>query len=176
MRAYMRVKMPNTPCEQMFSAPPPNSDIARRSRHFAFVPQTEVDHHVLGPPALPMHGFVGSQDRVAHSLARTGSRCRGGLKRFVNAQNSNRHHVLRLHVAEALGGRGACYEAGCRVAFSNHNCAARRPRNPDLAFPSLCAVAFSPSTRSAMSLAVLNSRRMPRGIWRKPNRPGIRLP
>jgi hypothetical protein len=32
----------NTLCEQMFSASPPNSDIARCNRHFAFVPRAEV--------------------------------------------------------------------------------------------------------------------------------------
>ena len=31
-------KMRNTLCEQMFSASPPNSDIARCGRHFAFGP------------------------------------------------------------------------------------------------------------------------------------------
>jgi hypothetical protein len=36
----LRVKMRNTHPEEMSSALPPNPDIARRGRHFAFVPRT----------------------------------------------------------------------------------------------------------------------------------------
>src|SRR5216684_7341425 len=38
---YIRVRMRNTLCEQMFSASPPNSDIPRCGWHFAFVPATD---------------------------------------------------------------------------------------------------------------------------------------
>ena len=49
--------MRNTLCEQMFSASLPNSDRARRSRHFAFVPIPDFMHcsneglfdHLVGP-------------------------------------------------------------------------------------------------------------------------------
>ena len=38
----VRVKMRNTLCEQMLSDSPPNSDIARCDRHFAFVPRGDI--------------------------------------------------------------------------------------------------------------------------------------
>src|ERR1700680_3390687 len=47
----LRVKLRRTQYEHMFSALPPNSDIARRSRHVSKVPTTEVTRlfdHLVG--------------------------------------------------------------------------------------------------------------------------------
>jgi len=41
-RTPFRVKVRNTHPEKMSSALPPNSDIARRRQHFAFVPEAEI--------------------------------------------------------------------------------------------------------------------------------------
>src|SRR5229473_1431043 len=52
-------QMRNTPCEQMFSASPPHSDIARYDRHFAFVPQAEVVVFAKRPIRLYGHPRIG---------------------------------------------------------------------------------------------------------------------
>jgi len=78
----LRVKLRRTQYEYMFSALPPSSDIARRSRHFAFVP---------GAASTPRARESLLNTAYATQLARLfGLRLRYGLRR-----RERRHRLAR---------------------------------------------------------------------------------